>query len=207
MISEDMAKALFNQQSAIGKTLYLSREGDPVQIVGVYSNFMVGEDLNRRGKSYWSVLRPQVIYATKQEPQFIIRVAANDLHTMIEEMVSVFYQEQGRYVVASESMQRSQKRMYDGRFREDLGLPATSAGPSLDLVSSNLASSSAQPNQPEPNSAASASVQAKATAISQAQIEAAVASAQGVVSEAARLLGISRPALYRRIKKLEQDAD
>jgi len=115
MISEDMAKALFNQQSAIGKTLYLSREGDPVQIVGVYSNFMVGEDLNRRGKSYWSVLRPQVIYATNQEPQFIIRVAANDMDTMIEEMVSVFYQEQGRYVVASESMQRSQKRMYDGR--------------------------------------------------------------------------------------------
>jgi len=92
---------------------------------------------------------------------------------------------------------------------EDLGLPATSAGLSVSpsLASSGLASSQPHPNQPEPNSAANAPVQAKATAISQAQIDAAVASAQGVMSEAARLLGISRPALYRRIKKLEQDAD
>lgn len=115
MISEDMAKALFSDQSAVGKTLYLSREGEPVQIVGVYSNFMVGERLNGRGHSYWSVLRPQVIYDINREPQYLIRVAAQDVDTMIEELVSVFYQEQGRYVVASESMKRAQKRMYDGR--------------------------------------------------------------------------------------------
>lgn len=82
---------------------------------------------------------------------------------------------------------------------EDLGLPVACAGYSPEL--------SVQRDEPDPTIPACSPVQPKATAISQAQIDAAVASAQGVMSEAARLLGISRPALYRRIKKLEQDAD
>lgn len=41
---------------------------------------------------------------------------------------------------------------------------------------------------------------------SQDEIQQAISDAKGVMSEAAKLLGISRPALYRRLKKLEQNA-
>lgn len=40
--------------------------------------------------------------------------------------------------------------------------------------------------------------------LTKAQIDHAIATSNGIMADAARLLGISRPALYRRIKKLEQ---
>ncbi|MBT1063206.1 ABC transporter permease [Bowmanella sp. Y26] len=115
MISADLAKALFAGQSAVGKTLWLSKGGDPVQVVGVYSNMMTGENLNGRGLSYHSLIRPQLLWSQENEPEYLIRVDAGKGAAMIEEIVSLFYQEQGRYVGASELLTRVQKRMYDGR--------------------------------------------------------------------------------------------
>ncbi|GAA0349500.1 ABC transporter permease [Bowmanella denitrificans] len=115
MVSEALAKALFNEQSAVGKTLWLSKGGDPVQVVGVYSNVMTGERLNGRGMSYHSLIRPQLLWSQENEPEYLIRVEDGRGAAMIEELVSLFYQEQGRYVGASELLTRVQKRMYDGR--------------------------------------------------------------------------------------------
>jgi len=115
MISEDMAKVLFGEESAIDKTVWLSKGADPVKIVGVYSNFMTGERLNGRGKSYQSFIRPQVKWAPRNEPHYLIRMAAGTAESKLEDVLAIIYQEQGRYVFVNERLKRTQKRMYDGR--------------------------------------------------------------------------------------------
>jgi len=115
MISKDMATALFADQPAVGQTIWLSKKSDPVQVVGVYSNFMVGERLNGRGKSYQSIIRPQVKWAQNQQPHYLIRVESGKGTAMMEDIIDVFYQERGRYINSSELLKRTQKRMYDGR--------------------------------------------------------------------------------------------
>lgn len=115
MISQAMAKVLFVDQSAVGQTIWLEKNGDPVQVVGVYSNFMVGERLNGRGKSYQSIVRPQVKWSQSHQPNYLIRVEQGKGEVMMEDIIDVFYQERGRYINSSELLKRTQKRMYDGR--------------------------------------------------------------------------------------------
>jgi putative ABC transport system permease protein len=115
MISQDMATVLFADQSALGKTIWLQKEGDPVQVVGIYSNFMTGERLNGRGKSYQSIIRPQVKWSQSRQPNYLIRVESGKGTAMLEDIIDVFYQERGRYINSSELLKRTQKRMYDGR--------------------------------------------------------------------------------------------
>jgi putative ABC transport system permease protein len=115
MISQDMAIALFGDQSAVGQTIWLAKNSDPVQVVGTYSNFMVGERLNARGKSYQSIIRPQVKWAQNHQPNYLIRVESGKGTAMMEDIIDVFYQERGRYINSSELLKRTQKRMYDGR--------------------------------------------------------------------------------------------
>lgn len=115
MISQEMAQVLFGEQSAIGKTIWLSKNADPVNVIGVYSNFMTGERLNGRGKSYQSIIRPQVKWSISQQPHYLIRMEAGTAVAGLEDIVEVFYRERGRYINASELLKRTQKRMYDGR--------------------------------------------------------------------------------------------
>jgi len=115
MISQEMARILFDDQSAIGQTIWLAKNADPVKVMGIYSNFMTGERLNGRGKSYQSIIRPQVKWSQNQEPHYLIRVEQGTGTALLEDILDVFYQEQGRYINSSELLKRTQKRMYDGR--------------------------------------------------------------------------------------------
>ena len=115
MISQDLATALFADQPAVGHTIWLGENADPVQVVGIYSNFMVGERINARGKSYQSIIRPQVKWDQSQQPHYLIRVESGKGTAMMEDIIDVFYQERGRYIRTSELLKRTQKRMYDGR--------------------------------------------------------------------------------------------
>jgi len=115
MISAAMAEALFAEQSAIGQTIWLTKGGDPVKVIGIYSNFMTGERLNGRGKSYQSIIRPQVKWSQSQQPHYLIRVEPGTATAILEDIVDIFYQERGRYINNSELLKRTQKRMYDGR--------------------------------------------------------------------------------------------
>lgn len=115
LISEAMATLLFAEESPIGKTVWLTKGGDPVQVIGVYNNFMTGERLNGRGQSYQSFIRPQVKWAIGQEPHYLIRMEKGIAEQSIEDVLALFYKEQGRIVASSELLKRTQKRMYDGR--------------------------------------------------------------------------------------------
>lgn len=116
MISVDMAQVLFGEQSAVGKTFYLGPQGsDAVKVVGVYANFMTGERLNGRGKSYQSILRARSVWDADSEPHYLIRMAPGTAENKLEDVMDLFYQEGGRYIDYYERLKRTQKRMYDGR--------------------------------------------------------------------------------------------
>jgi len=76
---------------------------------------MVGERLNGRGKSYQSIIRPQVKWSQNQQHHYLIRVESGKGTGMMEDIIDTFYQERGRYINSSELLKRTQKRMYDGR--------------------------------------------------------------------------------------------
>lgn len=115
MISEDMAKELFGEKSPLGQTLYLTQSSNPAQIIGVYSNFMNGERLNGRGKSYHSVIRPQVTWSSGDNPNYLISVETGAGPRLFDSIQAALYQTPGRYIYGVELLTRTQKRMYDGR--------------------------------------------------------------------------------------------
>ena len=117
MLSEDMAKALFEGGSPIGKAVYLEKGGSPVYVIGTYSNFLNGGHLNRLGKSYHSIIRPQVTWRDGDSPDYLIRIEPGVAHSITEDITSALYNVNSlnRYVSNVEPLTRVLKRMYDGR--------------------------------------------------------------------------------------------
>lgn len=115
MISEDMAKVLFPKNDALGKTIWLEKGGSPAQIIGVYSNFMNGEELNYYGQSYRTIIQPLVTWQNRQDPNYLIRVKQGTALGLLESIRNQLYKTDGRYVNQVEVLTRTQKRMYDGR--------------------------------------------------------------------------------------------
>ncbi|GAC17832.1 ABC transporter permease [Paraglaciecola arctica] len=115
MVSEDMAKALFPDGDALGKTIWLAKGASPVEIIGIYSNFMNGERLNYFGQSYRTVLQPLVTWQNREDPSYLIRVEDGMAEGLLETVRNQLYQIDGRYINQVEVLTRTQKRMYDGR--------------------------------------------------------------------------------------------
>ncbi|MCC2605188.1 ABC transporter permease [Planctobacterium marinum] len=115
MISQSMAKALFDNGNALDKTVWLNKGSDPVKIVGIYSDFMNGETLNYFGKSYQTMILPRSSWQFAAEPHYLLRMTPGLAVQKLEDIATVFYQEQGRYLAVYERLSRIQKRMYDGR--------------------------------------------------------------------------------------------
>lgn len=126
MISESLASEIFSEDSPLGQTLWLEKQGDPVQIVGVYSDFMNGEYLHNRGRSYQNIIRPQVKPTFNRQMDFVIRVEPGTAPTMMDVLTESFYQEPNRYINRTESLARVKKRMYDGRGSRALTMLAIS---------------------------------------------------------------------------------
>lgn len=115
MISEAMAKVLFPDDNALDKTIWLREGGDAVKVVGIYSDFMNGERLNYFGKSYQTMILPRSVWQYGAEPHYLIRMETGTAVQRLEDIATIFYQDQGRYLETYEVMSRIQKRMYDGR--------------------------------------------------------------------------------------------
>lgn len=115
MVSETMAKALFPESDALGKTIFLEKGDYPVEIIGIYKGFMNGERLNWRGMSYRSIIRPLVEYRDGRDPNYLIRVEPGKTEAFLETIRNEMYQTQGRFIQGVEFLTRTQKRMYDGR--------------------------------------------------------------------------------------------
>lgn len=111
LVSEAFAKAKFVDQSAIGKTLWLSKGGEPAKIVGVYSDFLAGEALD----NYHTMIRPLMIYRTDAELNYMVKIDVDASQPLLDEITDTLYQTPGRYVSVVEALTRPKKRMYDGR--------------------------------------------------------------------------------------------
>lgn len=122
MISEDMAQVLFPDNDALGKTIWLEKGGSPAEIIGVYSNFMNGEQLNYFGQSYRTVLQPLVTWQNREDPNYLIRVKNATAEGLLETIRNQLYKIDGRYVNQVEVLTRTQKRMYDGRGSQSIML-------------------------------------------------------------------------------------
>jgi putative ABC transport system permease protein len=126
MVSEDMAKVLFPEGDALGKTIWLEKGGAPVEVIGIYSNFMNGERLNGSGQSYRTVLQPLITWQNRDDPNYLIRVEPGLAQGMLETVRNELYKVDGRYVNQVEVLTRTQKRMYDGRGTQSMMLLAIS---------------------------------------------------------------------------------
>ncbi len=115
LISETMAEAIFEGKGAVGQSLYLEKDGYPVEIIGVYTGFMNGERLNYQGMSYRSVIRPLIEYRKGIDPNYLIRVEPGKTEAFLETIRVALYETQGRFIQGVEFLTRTQKRMYDGR--------------------------------------------------------------------------------------------
>lgn len=74
LVSEAMAKDLFPSDSAIGKTIWLAPDSNPVEIVGVYDNFVGGQFLAAKNMPYRSILQPKVVWHTDNSQDYLLRV-------------------------------------------------------------------------------------------------------------------------------------
>ncbi|MEP1446315.1 MAG: FtsX-like permease family protein [Paraglaciecola sp.] len=115
MISEAMAKVLFPDNNALGQTIWLEKGAAPAEIIGIYSNFMNGENLNYFGQSYRTILQPLVTWQNRADPSYLIRVEDGMADGLLETIRNQLYKVDGRYVNRVEVLTRTQKRMYDGR--------------------------------------------------------------------------------------------
>jgi putative ABC transport system permease protein len=127
MISQDMAQVLFPDDDALGKTIWLEKGSSPAEIIGIYSNFMNGEQLNYFGQSYRTVLQPLVTWQNRSDPSYLIRVENGMAQGLLESIRNELYKIDGRYVNRVEVLTRVQKRMYDGRGSQSIMLLVISA--------------------------------------------------------------------------------
>ena len=115
LISQQQATAMFEGQSAVGQTIWLGQNSRPVQVIGVYSNFMNGESLNAQGMSYHTVVIPLVAWTQRANSQYLIRTEPGAAEGLLESIRSVLYKTPGRYLYRVEVLTLAKKRMYDGR--------------------------------------------------------------------------------------------
>ncbi len=111
MVSEAFAGAVFPGESALGKTLWLSKGAEPVKIIGVYSDFLAGEAL----ENYHTLIRPLVLWRTDEELNYLLKADVDVTQPLLDAITDSLYQTRGRYVSVVEALSRPKKRMYDGR--------------------------------------------------------------------------------------------
>jgi len=111
MVSDALAKTLFSEQSALGKTIWMSKGRSPAKIVGVYSDFLAGEAL----ENYHTIITPLMLWSKDSQINYLLKTNMDVTQTLLDNITNSLYQTQGRYVSVVEALARPKKRMYDGR--------------------------------------------------------------------------------------------
>lgn len=127
MISESLAKEMFQDENPLGKTLWPVRNNQPAEIIGVYSDFMTGVTLNSIGKSYNSIIRPMTVWSDFLfDPGYLMRVDPGAGEDVLERAREAVYLQNDRYLHTNEVLTRTRKRMFDGRSSQAMVLLAVS---------------------------------------------------------------------------------
>ncbi|AOT09126.1 ABC transporter permease [Pseudoalteromonas luteoviolacea] len=115
MISDDLAKALFPQQSALGQTLYLHNNRIPYQVIAVYENMMLGEVAAYTNSWYHSAIIPEAHFSTNSQVNYLLKVSKNTDKSVFDTIENTLFEEEGRIVQQVEFAARAKKRLWDGR--------------------------------------------------------------------------------------------
>lgn len=115
LISDELAKNLFDGASALGKTVYLNNAKTPYQVIGTFADKMLGENATYEQVWYNAMVIPEAIYGRNTEVNYIIRVAEGTEENVLETIENLLYQEPGRLVSRVEFSARAKKRLWDGR--------------------------------------------------------------------------------------------
>ena len=115
LISDDLAKTLFEDASPLGQTVFLNTTKTPYQIIGTFEDKMLGEVATYQQVWYHGMVIPEAIYGRNNEINYIIRVAPNTSEKILETLETLFYQEPGRIVSRVEFSARAKKRLWDSR--------------------------------------------------------------------------------------------
>ncbi|KZN67086.1 ABC transporter permease [Pseudoalteromonas luteoviolacea] len=115
LISDALAATLFEKQSALGQTIYLHNERLPYQIIGTYTDMMLGESAVYNDSWYHSAVIPEAHYAQNSQVNYILRVQKGSTEQTLERIENLLFNEQGRIVKQVEYAARAKKRLWDGR--------------------------------------------------------------------------------------------
>ena len=115
LISDELAKNLFDGASALGKTVYLNSAKTPYQVIGTFADKMLGENATYDQLWYNAMVVPEAIYGRNTEVNYIVRVAEGTEGSVLETIENLLYQEPGRLVSRVEFSARAKKRLWDGR--------------------------------------------------------------------------------------------
>ncbi|WP_419149315.1 ABC transporter permease [Pseudoalteromonas 'SMAR'] len=115
MISEELSEALFGNGSALGQTVYISRQRIPHRVVGVYQGKMLGESATYSQQQYHSGIVPEVLWGNRQKLNYLVRVAEGVPERVLQQVETALYHTPGRMVQRVEYAARAKKRLWDGR--------------------------------------------------------------------------------------------
>lgn len=96
-ISQSLARELFRDEPAVGKTIWMDKGGTPVQIVGVYKDILGIEVENDRLRTQ-SAIRPQVNLVGPANLNYLIRVEHGAAARVVPLLTDRFGEVKGRYM-------------------------------------------------------------------------------------------------------------
>ncbi|TDF39492.1 FtsX-like permease family protein [Alteromonadaceae bacterium M269] len=116
LISETLASEVFPGESALGKTIYLQPNGlEGAEVIGVYRDFMGGDTAVYREVPYNTVIRPMRAWGQDYTTNYLIKTEPGAAAGLLDHIEEALYGTRGRYIVFTEVLTRTLKRLYDGR--------------------------------------------------------------------------------------------
>jgi putative ABC transport system permease protein len=132
IVSEQVAQALFPNERALGKSVYLGRGSKPAKIVGIVARLQTpGTNAYSTRFAYNSVLVPSRLDSTYS--RYAIRAKAGQLDAAMRAVPSALYQLNAQRVILDNGI-RSYAQIKWQAYRADIGMSVLMGGVSLILL-------------------------------------------------------------------------